>query len=294
ISRTLFFSTLTQIRRYRPNKKQYSGSVVDGQHVTSMDVDIEKHLLYWTDEIQRSIFRTPMPERPEQKGIPQNIESNRDAQGQEKGVVIFACLFRMDSSVHALTELLFFREAYMPVMRLEKMSNQSPRSARVGMVEIASEGIMTNSRFSGHLCELKELQELQEPESLTSATSNNHLLVIFIPMGCVMFAVLVIGIAVLVKCRRRLTGKHGEAKLGNSGGDGAQKMSALQVSSSTVQSTGSDGHASTNFSNPVFETFQGEEPGTCMKEVGKEDNSLGNDLTMETELGRSEMVARFP
>ncbi|XP_052813290.1 low-density lipoprotein receptor-related protein 2-like isoform X2 [Mya arenaria] len=487
ISRTLFFSTLTQIRRYRPNKKQYSGSVVDGQHVTSMDVDIEKHLLYWTDEIQRSIFRTPMPERPEQKGIPQNIEVNSSRpfaiavewaedniywsdlalgsisvstfdgryqhtvvskiiqplaialnpklgllywvnadlwhpkiemawmDGSHRSVLVTKRLVRpsaltidylmydrvywadyklgvIESIKHDGTDrVMLIKNVHTPVSldvfeskiywisrdnasahymnkfgfgnstvlqtnipypssvrvfhRLRVDLQIKPRCPRSGKrcshicllipdgfqcacpdgtsflpgsiyaCDAAREDVKPEPKvcacwnggdcirgdndkftcackdgFSGHLCELKELQELQEPESLTSATSNNHLLVIFIPMGCVMFAVLVIGIAVLVKCRRRLTGKHGEAKLGNSGGDGAQKMSALQVSSSTVQSTGSDGHASTNFSNPVFETFQGEEPGTCMKEVGKEDNSLGNDLTMETELGRSEMV----
>ncbi|WAR10118.1 hypothetical protein MAR_035194 [Mya arenaria] len=143
----------------------------------------------------------------------------------------------------------------------------------------------------------------------------DDLLVIFIPMGCVMFVVLVIGIAVLIKCRRRLYGNHGEAKGAYTNGDGAQVQPDLQVPSSTVQpdfqipsstvssaqiqpdfqfpsstSTGSNDHASTNFSNPVYETFQGEEPGTDMKEVGKGANSLDNDVPMGKQLDRNTMM----
>ncbi|XP_052813493.1 low-density lipoprotein receptor-related protein 2-like [Mya arenaria] len=479
LSRTMFFSTLTQIRRYRPDKKQYSGSVVDGQHVTAMDVDIEKHLLYWTDEIQRSIFRTPMPERPDQNGIPQNIGVNASRpfaiaiewaedniywsdltlgsisvstfdgryqhtvvsritqplaialnpelgllywvnadpwhpriemawmDGSHRSVLVTERLVRpsaltidylmydrvywadyklgvIESIKHDGTDrVVLIRKVHTPVSldvfeskiywisrenasahyinkfgfgnstvlqtnipypssvrvfhRLRVDLHIKPRCPRSGekcshicllipdgfkcacpdgttflpgskfTCDAAREVVkpepqvcacwnggdcikMDNDTFtcackdgfSGHLC------ELQEPKPLTSTRSNNHLLVIFIPMGCVMFVVLVIGIAVLIKCRRRLYGNHGEAKGAYTNGDGAQVQPDLQVPSST--STGSNDHASTNFSNPVYETFQGEEPGTDMKEVGKGANSLDNDVPMGKQLDRNTMM----
>ena len=41
---------MIDIRRYRPDKKEFSGAIVDGQNIVAMDIDIEKHLLYWTDD----------------------------------------------------------------------------------------------------------------------------------------------------------------------------------------------------------------------------------------------------
>jgi len=41
---------MNDIRRYRPDKKEFSGAIVDGQNIVAMDIDIEKHLLYWTDD----------------------------------------------------------------------------------------------------------------------------------------------------------------------------------------------------------------------------------------------------
>ncbi|XP_053385857.1 low-density lipoprotein receptor-related protein 2-like [Mercenaria mercenaria] len=73
VSRSLFFSTLTEIRRFQPDKKEYSGAVISGSYITSIDLDIAKRLLYWTDQRNGEIFRAPITNKQDRLGLPQNI-----------------------------------------------------------------------------------------------------------------------------------------------------------------------------------------------------------------------------
>ncbi|KAL4217440.1 Low-density lipoprotein receptor-related protein 2 [Mactra antiquata] len=73
VSRSLFFSTLTEIRRYQPDKKEYSGSVTASSPITSMDIDISKKILYWTDAMHSKLLRAPIPDKQNRLGLPQDI-----------------------------------------------------------------------------------------------------------------------------------------------------------------------------------------------------------------------------
>ncbi|KAJ8319793.1 LOW QUALITY PROTEIN: hypothetical protein KUTeg_001380 [Tegillarca granosa] len=83
----IYFTAVNEIRQIIPSRKEYSGTISWGRHMSGLDIDADRQMIYWTDISMRMIERAGIPIDMKLSSIPQPQNLEIEVQ-QPEGIAI--------------------------------------------------------------------------------------------------------------------------------------------------------------------------------------------------------------
>lgn len=83
----IYFTAVNEIRQIIPSRKEYSGTISWGRHMSGLDIDADRKMIYWTDISMKMIERAGIPTDMKLSSIPQPQNLEIEVQ-QPEGIAI--------------------------------------------------------------------------------------------------------------------------------------------------------------------------------------------------------------